>query len=673
MKLKQFQRNDIARIALVDGGILSWDTGLGKSLAAYLWPMLKLGCDIKDKTVSIRGTVLFVVPGDLHEQFALHPSESTAKMFRQKVTHIDSITTYRRLAPYQSDGSKGVLPNGFYITSYSELTTNGREKHNGLTLADVSKDAFDCIVVDEGVRLKSIKSLVSVGVRKMRAKYRLVLTATPIKNRLVDIFPLAAWSCHADETANERWPYSPREIEKFKRDYMVIEENHTQRFEHLRKTGQRKTFKKVTHNISNVSGLWRAFAPVVLRRRKDDCGEDIAKKVNQVVRVPLGLNQSKVYEYHLNPDRGNTEARYTLQALRVAASDPTSQLLLARNTDDPTHSYRSEHKYTPKIAAIMQLIDEIIARKEQVVVFSSLMDVLKIVAGYLEEAQIPYGTLTGSVSQKKRGQSSVEFGLGKFPVMLAGEESASEGHNWWRCNNVIRCSYSWAYDKCEQCVNRAHRLLSPKPVNIYSVMCDGSIDERLLQTEIEKRHASELALDGKLITKNPEEINYWQEIQAAIAAYNNIDKATLVDEVVLGSQWPALRRKLWEHSMLWKHYLTPEPLGLTHSHTDRQVCSQKVSASSRNTLSTSAPRPSELLSQHQSPVAPECGQENRKADQEKCHGISRIQPPSSALSALSKLDQLLAKRTISTPANQQQHRMTCQSTQTMSASFLVPA
>ena len=43
MQLGQFQREDLARMALHSGGIFGLDTGLGKTICAYIWPILKVG------------------------------------------------------------------------------------------------------------------------------------------------------------------------------------------------------------------------------------------------------------------------------------------------------------------------------------------------------------------------------------------------------------------------------------------------------------------------------------------------------------------------------------------------------------------------------------------------------------------------------------------------------
>ena len=74
----------------------------------------------------------------------------------------------------------------------------------------------------------------------------------------------------------------------------------------------------------------------------------------------------------------------------------------------------------------------------------------------------------------------------------------AEGHSYPMCNNVILMCYSWAYDKFEQAINRAHRINSLWNVNVYPIICDRSIDRKLEAMIQEKGDASELVLDGRL-------------------------------------------------------------------------------------------------------------------------------------------------------------------------------
>ena len=125
MELKPFQKQDYARLALVPGAILGHDPGLGKTWAAYTWAFLKAGytkSDIEDPKVLIpKKPVLIIEPGDLHRQFV----EEGRSIFKTHVTALDSQTTFLRLSRINPATGKRSLPPGFYITSYTQLGSNG--------------------------------------------------------------------------------------------------------------------------------------------------------------------------------------------------------------------------------------------------------------------------------------------------------------------------------------------------------------------------------------------------------------------------------------------------------------------------------------------------------------------------------------------------------------------
>jgi hypothetical protein len=807
MKLLPFQKQDLARAALHDGLILSWDTGLWKTGGGYLWPLLKCGFSQTTEPgprpplvpsprpwrLRPNHPVLLVVPGDLHlqtaregvEKFNIETIPITGKDdFRELTRRPHSLLTH-----VASDG-RAIVPPGFYITSYTQLTTNGVEsmpdprdwpdiralqtwlclptgqdeptiqkearlasgdlprwdtrpefesvaqffawrgirwdneyqrlgldpedslkelevaysreleatrairdpklaarecakveeanqilrqlmtlrpcpkysqlsgqqqdfvirafiderllsydQNNGATreypigekpegyvegapetdtrpkwrvkclyspsMADLSYDAFECVAVDEGVKMKGEDTLVGKGVRQMTPKYRLVLTATPVKNRLPDIFRLAWWAAGGRQEAHARWPYrdDSSEREKFARTFMVSERNLSRMAKEMAgangaerhilralKAGeaqgrQNSRYTKLTAEVCNIHLLWKLFGPIVLRRRKDDCGADIVPKIRKVIRCEMGTHQQRAYQYHLQANyvdcNGQKAIGAQLQALRTAAADPSSNHLqpqIGEPTEDCTcrngaratcprcHGsgriplpHISGAPYTPKMATTLRLIQEILDRKEQVVVFSAFHDPLDRLSGWLDEAGVRHVTLDGRVSQKRRGTLAAAFKRGRIlpsggcgaaplagsaatPVMLAGVECMAEGHSFHLANNVILIAYSWAYDKFIQAINRVHRLNSPKPVNVYVVICNGTIDRKLESLVGDKGDAAELVLDGRLIGERNEEVNLAELLRIAQAEFNSENKT--IDEALLQAGWPELRGQL---------------------------------------------------------------------------------------------------------------------------------
>ena len=439
------------------------------------------------------------------------------------------------------------------------------------SLADVVRKAFDCVVFDEGTKLKGEDTLVGSGCRLLAPKYRMVLTATPIKNRLPDIFWLAQWAAGGHREATPRWPYTmdTGEQDRFAAEFLVTERNLTkERHDAIAKGKPAPTMKElrrkkkrgaVTADVCNIHRLWKLLAPIILRRAKGDIGEYLVPKVKKTIRVPMGEKQALTYKYHLSAtylDRnGNPVILPQLQALRSCAAAPNSGLLHTvlgtRMEDDdknqiadPDQYHRSASDYTPKMAAALNVIAECMERGEQVVLFSALHEPLDTLSGRLAQAGIPHDVLDGRSSPKTRGALSALFKKGlphAKPVLLCGINAMAEGNSWHHCNNAVLLAFDWAYNLYEQAINRVHRLNSYRPVNIYPVIADGTIDRRLESLTEEKGDAAELVLDGQLLGEQIEEVNLAELLKFALAEFANVKT---VPEHRLEGEWEALRERL---------------------------------------------------------------------------------------------------------------------------------
>jgi hypothetical protein len=696
MRLKPFQREDFARLALHDGAIAGLDTGLGKGLLAYIWPILKVGL-VRDNRGRAQApmcpaeSVLLVASGDLHHQiisegrlhFGVTPTviDSQAKFLR--LSSLDPITGRRTLAP------------GYYLTTYTALSRNGvepfpeldpadphtlmrqlhltmagaeqffgergnryREQYEllGITpddteakltsqwfrlrknasefkqaeldaaycllknfvpkglraqrlmlsdlsegqqtgvlaqfvtfrhaqfrenvdtyrynrgmnreihcvyspsLADLASDSFAVIVADEAVKVKGRDTYVGKGTRQMNAKYRLPMTATPIKNRLPDLFYLAHFATGGHHTAQPRFPYAAADQEAFANDFCVTERNLS-----AKERGDGR-FVKRTPQVCNIHLLWKLIAPIICRRRFEDCGEEVVKQLKHVVRVPMGIHQAAAYKFHLDAKyldkhkRPATGAK--LQALRICAANPCSALLKRPESDQNKTRGKpaSCHPYIPKVASALALLQQILDRREQVVVFSAFHDSLDALSSLLTEAGIRHLVMDSRISPSKRGAASAQFkqGIaGGIPVMLAGVECMSEGHSWNLCRNVIMLAYSWAWDKFLQAIKRIHRLTSEADVNVYSIICDGSIDRKLEGMLHEKRDATELVLDGHLLGEDPNEINLAELLEIAYRDFARMAMAG-IDERELVKEWPSVRANLARSMQAWSRPATED-------------------------------------------------------------------------------------------------------------------
>jgi hypothetical protein len=472
---------------------------------------------------------------------------------------------------------------GQKLSEYSEGISEVREGIKCVyspSVADLCSHLFDCVVIDEGVKMKGADTQVGRGLRQMCPKYRLVLTATPVKNRLPDIFWLAWWAAGGHEEATARWPYAggSDEQERFAAKFMLEEFNKTK----AEDQGDAKSrYKKLRPEICNIHLLWKILAPTVLRRRKSDIGQSIVQKVRHVYRVPMCLHQRAVYRYHLESAYLDCNMRPApgakLQALRVAAAAPDSHLLdpqpgrvcrkccpqpdfpvrgmsdcftpICRNCGSPPLTHRSQHSFTPKVACALTLIRDVLARGEQAAVFSAFNDPSDILSRYLTEAGIDHYLLDGRTNQAKRGRQSAAFNNGECPITLASIDSMAEGHNWDKVNNVILTSYTWAADKIIQAINRVHRLTSWRDINIYVIICDQSADRVLEDNIAEKTNSSELAIDGRLLGEATEERSVSELLREAMRDFRSTQDCP--NEETLAATWPTLREQLQAAARGW--------------------------------------------------------------------------------------------------------------------------
>ena len=600
--LKPFQIEDLARAALQDGAIIAWEPGMGKSLAAIAWPIIK----------KARRT-LIVAPGSLHHQMTI----SAAKFFKKSLRPIRSIEEFYAKNLDSPPPSNG--PPKFYITSYQALGLNGGDEwhdefgHKGQakpnklavkarkawceehgvryrgfgvgetrggitcvwspTMARIAAlhNSFDCVVVDEGTRLQATESRIGASVRLLDPAYRLVLTGTPIKNRLESLFWLAAWAAGS----YGRWPYasSDEERERFadtflqQERFITREEIAAQRGEKARNTTKR------SNRICSIHRLWKTIAPVIIRRRKADCGLDIPHKTVQPIIVDPGQSQLAVYRYHIAnpPIKGKksgaklahrrTQVGMQLTNLRYAALCPSAQALADSFTveDGPRRSWT---EWTPKLSACLSIIRECLGNGKQVIIGSPFQEFSRILLDKLTEAEVPAVLLDGSTTPEERGLKADDFKQGKYPVLIAGLKAMGEGHSFENCAHLILPGLSYAYDENEQFIHRVWRLSSPGPVTIYPIIVKGTIDEKLHEIFAEKADASNLAIDGKLFSEPTQDMDLEWMLQEAIRSFN--PNAATIDEQTLVVAWDVSAARQLRHSYLqYQEHINPTTTEVT--------------------------------------------------------------------------------------------------------------
>lgn len=517
-KFRDFQRDDCARGPLQDGLIVGWQTGLGKTLATYTIPLVRAGWTLKRDTIVPNKPILIVAINDLQMQIA----KEGMKYFGVTAQIIEN-------------SSVDVTRPGFYIVSFNALVRPAI-----LRLCD----KFQIVAADEGTKVKGEETGIGVEFRRLNPEFRMLVTATPIKNRVPDLFWLAWWAAGGKSMAHRKFPYAgdPSARKMFTDNFTIQERNLSKE---SRCFGSSRKFRRDTAEACNLFNIWVRLAPILMRRRKCDVADQMVKKFEHPIYVPFGLEQQRVYREHLKFDYRDVRKRPAsgkkLSALRMVAACPAAESLCIR----------SKFEITPKVSTAMHLIDRILRQREKVIVFSAFHEGSNVLSRLLRSAGVRHMVLDGREDSAIRAIKADRFKQGtrySDGVMLAGNLAMGYGHSFPDTSNVISMSMDWAMDIGEQSPDRAWRLDSLKDLNFYQLIVKGSVEERIFNLQNEKSASSDLVLDGETSDTLVDELNINDVLRFA---GEDLDRNSdlPIDEAELINEWESLKQSFGKDQM----------------------------------------------------------------------------------------------------------------------------
>jgi hypothetical protein len=557
-KLFQFQREDIVKLLTKRFGILAWDPGCGKTIGglAFALGALAIGDCVP--------RVLVVAPQDLILQWFAEIGKFFGAEFASEWLVISGVEDAIRLA--RLSRKVGKTHPLFAITWYEALRDAiGEEKlvkreegascfycrhvvhhdgscsygcpFNGSPYVSRRRDAAwflkkfvrnGVLVLDEGTYIKSCESLRGIAARRLvPAKYRLIMTGTPIKNLLSDLPMLLQLAAKPNSQA---YPFPPEQegVTRFSKQFMVVERN---LLNNRRRIGPEPT---------NLSTAQLLLSATVLRRRKDQLGEEIAPLDIKVHQVPLTPEQAQWYRawcddelferwFYATHNRRMGDLAKLLSRmthLLFVIGHPTSStatgspVSLDQLTDLPTPT-----ELTHKNLLAVNLAEQFVRQESYCVVFAQTVGVLETIGRMLCERGIPVhmtvekraGKLQ-SLPPAKRSMVVQRF-RHQGGVLLASISAMAHGHDFAFVPRAIIHSLPFAYDSYAQAVCRVHRIVSPKPVEVHVICASNSLDIYLLELLRRKESAARSVLDSaiqEVIIDRDEWKEVWKQVQRSL-------------------------------------------------------------------------------------------------------------------------------------------------------------
>ena len=386
----------------------------------------------------------------------------------------------RRFAPtlnvkiYAGPGSeRGALlqapvPFDLYVTTY------GVAQKDADQLAAVR---WHSAVLDEAQAVKNPTAKRSRAVRRLPADFRVITTGTPIQNNLVDLHALFGF-------AN---PGLLGSLEQFRRNVQIP----------IERDGDGEAQAR----------LRRIIAPFVLRRLKAEVLDDLPERTEVTLHVPMSAEEAVLYEAlrqravedleaarREEPELGEGAKRVQVLAhltrLRLACCHPRL-VVSGRDDANPVADVASS-----KLATFATTLEELRQNRHKVLVFSQFVRHLKLVEEYLQGAGVPYQYLDGATPRKVRTERIAAFQAGQGDVFLISLKAGGVGLNLTAADYVIHMDPWWNPAVEDQASDRAHRIGQTRPVTIYRLVTEGTIEEQIVELHHKKRDLAEQLLEG---------------------------------------------------------------------------------------------------------------------------------------------------------------------------------
>jgi SNF2 family DNA or RNA helicase len=138
-----------------------------------------------------------------------------------------------------------------------------------------------------------------------------------------------------------------------------------------------------------------------------------------------------------------------------------------------------------KLDWLATALPELIADGRRILLFSQFTSMLALIETLVEELRIPYCLLTGDTE----GRTAVvdRFQSGGVPLFLLSLKAGGAGMNLTAADTVIHYDPWWNPAVEMQATDRAHRIGQDKPVFVYKLIAQGTVEEKILKLQAEKQ------------------------------------------------------------------------------------------------------------------------------------------------------------------------------------------
>lgn len=421
------------------GGCLADDMGLGKTLQAIsLLAAIKDGI-FNDSFITNLPHMIIVPPSLIFNW------EQEIKRFAPKM----KVFIYSG-----TDRNPDFTGYDIIITSYG-IVRRDIEIFEGMN--------FHVIIFDEAQAIKNITAETTSAIRRLKARFKIALTGTPIENHLGEYYSII------DLT-----------LPGLLGDYKDF----------------RRYIKSYEEEIINT--IIKRTSPFVLRRTKEETLKELPPKIETEIFLELTPVQKGIYERTVKEVRAEIDEAYkTMRAERAKIVALTALLKLRQICLCPGLLSEELPEEAPKIEVLLEQLQELLDEGHSALVFSQFTSFLDIVERHIKP-DIPYVRLDGSTPVHKRKEIVKKFQEStSATVFLLSLKAGGQGLNLTRASYVFHLDPWWNPAVEAQATDRTHRIGQARTVTVTRFLMKHTIEEKMKLLKVRKQALYNAILNAK--------------------------------------------------------------------------------------------------------------------------------------------------------------------------------
>lgn len=441
--LYPYQQEGMLHLVFTKRALLADEMGLGKTVQAIA------ACELLYRLKKIK-KVLVIATASLKAEW----TEQIEK-FSTFSSLIIQGARQRRLKQYEAEAF-------FYLTNYEQILIDGPDIQRLISP--------DVIILDEAQRIKNWQTKTANTVKALKSPYAFVLTGTPLENRIDDIYSVVQFLD----------PELLGPLFRFNRAFYQLDES-----------GRPIGYK-------NLDELHQKLRPLLLRRRKGDVeGQLPTRTVNNYF---VSMEKEQHIRYTEYQDRvARLLAAAKRRPLRKEEYEKLQQWLgCMRMICDSPYILDPTCRISPKLRELKNLLAELLEEETaKIIIFSEWARMLELVREHLEAIEVDAAWHTGATPQIKRRQEINRFKENPHCRIFLSTDAGSLGLNLQAANIVINLDLPWNPAKLEQRIARAWRKHQTRTVQVINLICQDSIEHRMLGLLSQKQTLAQGVLEGQ--------------------------------------------------------------------------------------------------------------------------------------------------------------------------------